>query len=509
MTQIVSIIATHQARIRCLLSQFLSRKIERFQNGSVVKLIINSRNISIRLVYSGELDEIKPERKYYVTSMDFNNEEYRKKNESKFQPLQFPVELNEMNNEYIPIEGSTTFVFYLIRHGQGTHNVLKGMAKKLSSVSGEKDTHLTEKGLIQAGNTGNFLGNNADNGLTSIFNSKYLFVSDLQRTKETLATVLANSIAMSGKNVHPNKMIMLPCSHELNYDKDGNCDGSRGQMFAANENKSSCVNVDSCNKEYKTYKVDVKYYNDFYDGTRSKPGNNKKKCRKTSIISEAIDIIRKEQSPEETPEIGGKRKTKRNKRKNNKKSKRRTKKRQRGGNQEEKDNYLFDAIDIYDYDKVENALNNGANVNARNKDGDTPLIRAIKLEDIDMVYLLLERPDINIELDLATNKELQLAEELTPEGEEQNGIPYAIEDYIETINKIKKQKDDNIKELSNYKRANISSLKTTAYYQAPSALDTYINQNPGTIERPYGPLGGKRKSKKARKSRKVRKSRKK
>lgn len=118
---------------------------------------------------------------------------------------------------------------------------------------------------------------------------------------------------------------------------------------------------------------------------------------------------------------------------------RKTKKRQRGGNQEEKDTYLFDAIDIYDYDKVENALNNGANVNARNKDGDTPLIRAIRVRDIDMVYLLLERPDINIELELATNKELQLAEELEEDRNEQSGIPYAIEDYIVT-KKEKKRK---------------------------------------------------------------------
>ena len=138
-------------------------------------------------------------------------------------------------------------------------------------------------------------------------------------------------------------------------------------------------------------------------------------------------------------------------------------------------------------------------MNAQNKDGDTPLIRAIKLEDIDMVYLLLEDPNINIELDVKRNKELRLAEDLTPDGEEQNGIPYAIEDYIETKNKIKKQKDDNIKELSNYKRPNISSLKTMTYYQAPSALDTYINLNPGTINRPYGKLGGKRRTRKRRK----------
>ena len=124
-------------------------------------------------------------------------------------------------------------------------------------------------------------------------------------------------------------------------------------------------------------------------------------------------------------------------------------KRQRGGNsetQEEKDKYLFDAIGIYDYDKVENALNNGANVNARNKDGDTPLIRAIELEDIDMIYLLLERPDIDIKLDVDTNKELQLAEDLwddmTPEEQEENGIPYAIENYIET--KKEKKRIQNI-----------------------------------------------------------------
>lgn len=136
--------------------------------------------------------------------------------------------------------------------------------------------------------------------------------------------------------------------------------------------------------------------------------------------------------------FGGKRTTRKAKKSKRKFRKTRSKK-QRGGDsdaQEEKDKYLFDAIDIYDYDKVENALNNGANVNAQNKDGDTPLIRAIKLEDIDMVYLLLEYSDINIELDVDTNKELQLAEELweymTPDEQEQNVIPYAIEDYIVT-----------------------------------------------------------------------------
>ena len=117
-------------------------------------------------------------------------------------------------------------------------------------------------------------------------------------------------------------------------------------------------------------------------------------------------------------------------------------KKQRGGNSKE----LFHAIDISDYAKVKDALNNGANVNALNNDGDTPLIRAIKLGDIDMVYLLLERPDIDIKLDVDTNKELQLAEDLwenmTPDDQEENGIPYAIEDYI--ITKKEKKRIQNI-----------------------------------------------------------------
>ena len=41
----VSIIATHQARIRCLLSSILDKKIERFMNGAVLRLEINPNNI--------------------------------------------------------------------------------------------------------------------------------------------------------------------------------------------------------------------------------------------------------------------------------------------------------------------------------------------------------------------------------------------------------------------------------------------------------------------------------
>lgn len=166
---------------------------------------------------------------------------------------------------------------------------------------------------------------------------------------------------------------------------------------------------------------------------------------------------------------------------------------------------LSKAVINANYDVVELLLEKGADINKENNNGDTPLIHAIKSEDYDMVEFLLEHPDINIELDVDTNKELRLAEELTPEDEEQNGIPYLIENYIETKNEIKKQKDDNIKELSNYKRRNIPSLSTLAYHQTPSAVDKYLNQ--GTIDRPYGKLGGKRRTLKFKRPKKTNKTR--
>ena len=148
-----------------------------------------------------------------------------------------------------------------------------------------------------------------------------------------------------------------------------------------------------------------------------------------------------------------------------------------------------------EYDVVKLLLEKGADINKKNDDGDTPLIHAINFEDYDMVELLLEHPDI--EYDINT---LILAEDLTPEGEEQNGIPYMIENYIETKNQIKKQKDDNIKELSNYKRRNIPSLSTLAYHQCPTNVDTMFNQRLLGMNRPYGKLGRKRRTRKYKRS---------
>jgi len=140
------------------------------------------------------------------------------------------------------------------------------------------------------------------------------------------------------------------------------------------------------------------------------------------------------------------------------------------------------------YDVVELLIENGADINKENNKGDTPLIHAIRSEDYKMVQLLLEHPYINIEhyVDTIFNQ-LRVVAEVTL-------IPYLIEKYIETRDQIKKQKDDNIEEIIKSYTTHISSLKTMAYHLSPTALDTYINLNPGTIIRPYGKLGGRRRT---------------
>ena len=147
------------------------------------------------------------------------------------------------------------------------------------------------------------------------------------------------------------------------------------------------------------------------------------------------------------------------------------------------------------YDVVELLIEKGADINKENNKGDTPLIHTIRSEDYKMVQLLLEHPYINIEhyVDTIFNQ-LRVVVELT-------WIPYLIEKYIETRDQIKKQKDDNIEELSNYTRPNISSLKTMAYHSSPTDVDTIFNLQLLGMNRPYGKLGGKRRTRKSKRSR--------
>ena len=282
----VSIIATHQARIRCFLSNLLNRKMDRFMNGAVVRVEINHEKIECSLVHQGELDEVKPEKKYYVTDSSETSPNYT--------AVPF-TDVNVRVQSSYKVPENTKYVFFLIRHGQGTHNTLKGLKKKQAAVFGNKDTRLTPAGFDQAKNTGRAMINNPE-----FLEAKHLFSSDLTRTIETLVTVInqdsSNTIV---NNSGAKEIVVLPCSHELNYDSKGNCDGNKkAQAIVGNENKPSCAALSDCIPEYKSFKINWNYYAQFYDtesrppnGTRRSPGRIRKHCRDTDFIEEAIVIV--------------------------------------------------------------------------------------------------------------------------------------------------------------------------------------------------------------------------
>ena len=275
----VSIIATHQARIRCLLSDILGKKIERFMNGAVLRLEFfrneNQKHVmSCTLVHQGELDptEKKSDRKYYVTDTSVSVDH--------FIPEKFP-EIKNVDDTYV--KDGNNYVFFLIRHGQGVHNTLKGMKK----LRGDKNPELTDKGVDQAKRTGNAMKDDPE-----FQEAKYLFSSDLTRTIQTLVNVVNQSDTIV--NNVGGKIVVLPCSHELNYDNKGSCDGSSKQMFTGNENKTSCKSITDCIQEYEGFNINWNFYTDFYGkGTRLNPGKKRNRCRNANFLEEATKIIKR------------------------------------------------------------------------------------------------------------------------------------------------------------------------------------------------------------------------
>lgn len=375
---ISSILITHQARLKCYLNNFTNSKIHRFMNGCILKITrhtdtrqamtsINDQEKwveSIELIYNGMIDEAKPDYIFYQINGPSQPTE---SNEGNYKTIEFPELSRKLSlQETVNYDPNSTYVFYVIRHGQAEHNIKEnwGISKQFSSRN--RDTNLTSNpnnkmdGEKQAIETGknlydylikekqerlqeklNYTNNEKqktaleleiaglnkhDNHLKQELNLyiKNIFVSDLKRTRQTLQNVLigmfeSNNLLKLGKSQDNNKInvSILPCSHELAYPK---CDNSN--IPGAVENTMNCsvsdIHADTACKKLKikdrTIIFDWSKYIEFYgQGTRTKPGS-KRQCKESNMISLAIDefIINKN--------IGGKkkRKTRKLKKKNRK-----------------------------------------------------------------------------------------------------------------------------------------------------------------------------------------------
>ena len=354
------LIVSHNSRMRCLVTTLFNgsgdkqstdvnaMQNNRFQNGCVLLIKIRWEgrfwSYTVSLIYAGEIDK----------------EELGKKNEKGYtywtssnstgpSSIPFPVftgELTNDNRDIINIKDFdpplyTSCDLYIVRHGQGTHNVGGPFAHL------KKDTILTEKGIDQAKRTGRALSDVLRNN-TAPYEIKFkfnnYFASDLVRSRQTFGYIL-QGMDENVKNInkverdeylshveqkrnrpehqvvlpiyqrhlvmYPVNLVILPCTHEVKFNKNGICDG---ESNFARENQMNCSlgNIqnqkDECNnfqysenlpplyvanhllKYSSISQINVKwdFYKKFYAGaTRDTIFNkNRKHCRnyKYSII---------------------------------------------------------------------------------------------------------------------------------------------------------------------------------------------------------------------------------
>lgn len=261
-------------------------KLARFKNGCILEFKVNKDTIQVNLVYDGEVDEEKPDYVYYVSNDSIPDPKVAdgKYKTTLFKPINIP------NVIYQNVSPGINYVFYLIRHGQAAHNLLKGFKNKLMTQgfgSTYKDTSLTQAGVGQAIEIGKIL-----KSMLGTNKIDYLFASDLKRTRQTLYNILKEFDDDS--LLQRKQIIILPCSHEVSYTANKNCDANQGYI-TPNENISLCnpfKNDNHCQNEAGNT-ASWNYYTRFYGtGTRKTPGKYKpQQCRDTDMIKQAIIYI--------------------------------------------------------------------------------------------------------------------------------------------------------------------------------------------------------------------------
>lgn len=293
---IVSIIVSHQNRIKCFLNSFMKIKYG-LANCSIIKLTLSKDKDNIRydieLIYEGGGNIDK---KYYAP---------KNKNISSFIPFE---DIHRVTNNFIGINpkdipDDTQFIFFIIRHGNSIHNEYTTLTKIQSLY--RLDTTLTENGQREARDAGIFLRNYLQTYQLPIH---MIFSSDLKRTRQTLTIIMSQL-----KSNRMTNIVVLPCAHELHFRENGSeddglksCDRKmisdlRGAL--AGENKMDCdtvcndfVDNQCCVVRYDDIKlkVDWRYYNSFYDNKKRDSvyySKGKYTCTETNMIRNALNIL--------------------------------------------------------------------------------------------------------------------------------------------------------------------------------------------------------------------------
>ena len=288
--KIVSIIVTHQNRIKCFINSLMKVKYG-FANCSIIRLAFmrdgDAILYDVRLIFEGFGSSDKT---YYKP--------VGKETGKNFIPFEV---IHGMSDKFMGIMAKDIprdieFVFFLVRHGNSLHNQYTNLTKYKSLYN--IDTLLTKDGEMEARKAGIFLQNYME---TNQFpkHIHLLFSSDLKRTRQTLGIIMGQ---MKTSKPLDNVIIVLPCAHEISIEQE-NCDlkmvrDLRGIL--SGENKIGCstdcdvMSEDLCCRVNTDLVIDWRYYRSFYGNQRRKAmylSNNRYTCSQTNMIRNAMDII--------------------------------------------------------------------------------------------------------------------------------------------------------------------------------------------------------------------------
>ncbi len=291
----VVIISSHQSRLLCELRglKFLknnenNNKEIRFKNGAVLKVMIRKQanndncTCAVELVYDGELTKplggeepkgdykglLKGTKPYFVK--DRPDDERELYGSYKFIPD--VKDLSAENDLSINTNDEFNLDIFLIRHGEGTHNVTK--MKVVHTSAG-----LTQNGQLQAANTGIALNNLIpDNSML------YLCASDIKRAIQTM-TIVKEKLSMPDKHIY-----VIPCSHEISSKKPP-CDGSGSKVGLSSRGEN-----EGASNEYlkdRNLNLDTTMYNKFYNGIRRDHKGDRQHCVDTTMFKQIIEMVQK------------------------------------------------------------------------------------------------------------------------------------------------------------------------------------------------------------------------
>ena len=271
------IIASHKARIQCILKSIDMPNPPEAKNGGII-IILQKPNKKYDTIFSNS--QQKPNKKYdiiFTNSQQKKKDDANKKSNGAIENNEATVINDEINKKISDFENCTD-IYILIRHGKGWHNENK-QKKYFMAIPGFSeygkniDSNLLEEGVEDAKNAGKKL-----NQIYSNIKDKFvvddidLYCSDLQRTYQTLYLALKqisdlqssgieivdvdsskqiSNLQSSGvkivdvdssKKIQYNgqekKILILPCNHEVGDMTQ--CEGEFGQKFnISNENQTS------------------------------------------------------------------------------------------------------------------------------------------------------------------------------------------------------------------------------------------------------------------------------